>query len=331
MLLDFITILSCYAIIVTAILIVHQNNLIKVWPLLFFLCCVLLYLVIEYIPKGLIFKVSLIGPFLLPYSFWLASKRIFSDKPIPLLRSFIIAIIVVIIYYALYFYIQSELAENLLSLISAILSFFFILLAIYETQMGKENDLINKRNRLRTVFIYTISIIALITLMAELGLQNKDQLLPKLIQRLVILLFSTYILLINTHWKDFLFTVKGKSIEIIDNELINQIQQKMVEKDFYCQASLTIKKLSEALNEQEYIVRRTINQQLNFRNFTDFLNSYRISEAKNILTDNTQKKTTVLEIAYKVGFNSIGPFNRAFKFNTGVTPTDFRRRHLHNA
>jgi AraC-like DNA-binding protein len=331
MLIDFITILSCYAIIVTTILIIRQNDLIKVWPLLFFLCCVLLYLVIEYVPDGIIFKISLIGPFLLPYSFWLASKRIFSDKPIPLLQSLVTGSATIIIYYALYFYGQNEITNSLLPLISAIISFFFILLAIYEAQHGKEIDLINKRKRLRTVFIYAISIIALITLMAELGLQNKDQQLPKLIQRLVILLFTTYILLVNTHWKDFLFTVNKKSIELIDNELIDQIQQKMIEDDFYSQENLTIKKLAETLNEQEYIVRRTINQQLNYRNFTDFLNSYRIAEAKSILADSTQKKTTVLEIAYKVGFNSIGPFNRAFRLNTGITPTDYRRKYLSNS
>ena len=325
---DVISILCCYSIVVSAILIIRQTKLIKIWPLIFFLNCVLLYLVIEYIPEGIVFKVFLTGPFLVPFSFWLASKRIFSDKPIPFLQTFVIAIITLIIYYSLYFFRQRESASNLLPLVSAIISFFFILLAIYEAIKGNEDDLITKRKRFRTVFIYTISIIVLITLMAELGLQNEDQQLPKFVQRTTILVFSTYILLKNAYWKDILFTVKKKSIEVKGDELIDRIQQRMIEEDFYSQENLTIKKLAEALTEQEYIVRRAINQQLNYRNFTDFLNSYRIAEAKNILTDYSHRKTTVLEIAYNIGFNSIGPFNRAFKLNTGVTPTDFRKKHL---
>jgi AraC-like DNA-binding protein len=36
----------------------------------------------------------------------------------------------------------------------------------------------------------------------------------------------------------------------------------------------------------------------------------------------------VLTIALDAGFQSIGPFNRAFKAATGVTPTEFRRQAL---
>jgi len=323
---SYITILSYYSIVLSAILIIRQNKLIKVWPIIFFLTCVLLYLGIDYFPKGVVFKIALAGPYLVSFSFWLVSKSIFSDKPIPLLKNFILAIFLLVVYYILYFFRQKESISSLLPFMSAIISFSFIFLAIYEAQSGKEDDLIFKRKQLRTIFTYTISIIILITLMAELGLRNEDQQVPKLIQRLAILIFSTYILLKNTHWKDFLFSAKKSPIEVIDDGLIDRIQQSMVEDDFYSKENLTIKKLAERLSEQEYIVRRVINQQLYYRNFTDFLNSYRITEAKNILRDTSQKKLTILEIAYKVGFNSIAPFNRAFKLNTGITPTDYRKK-----
>ena len=102
----------------------------------------------------------------------------------------------------------------------------------------------------------------------------------------------------------------------------------MLDNKFFTNESLTIKKLAEELDEKEYILRKIINQQLNYNNFSDFLNSYRIAEAKNRLKDVNQKKKTILEIAYEVGFNSIGPFNRAFKLNTGLTPTEFRKKHI---
>ncbi len=36
----------------------------------------------------------------------------------------------------------------------------------------------------------------------------------------------------------------------------------------------------------------------------------------------------ILTIALDAGFGSIGPFNRAFKAHTGLTPTEYRRGHL---
>ena len=39
----------------------------------------------------------------------------------------------------------------------------------------------------------------------------------------------------------------------------------------------------------------------------------------------------ILTIALDTGFQSIGPFNRAFKAHTGMTPTEFRRTRLGEA
>ena len=68
-----------------------------------------------------------------------------------------------------------------------------------------------------------------------------------------------------------------------------------------------------------------INQQLGYRNFNVFLNNYRIEEAKAALADPTQAEVPVTTIAMDAGFQSLGPFNRAFKATTGVTPTEYRR------
>ena len=47
--------------------------------------------------------------------------------------------------------------------------------------------------------------------------------------------------------------------------------------------------------------------------------------AKQALTDPTQAEVPILTIALDSGFQSLGPFNRAFKADTGMTPTEFRR------
>jgi AraC-like DNA-binding protein len=46
------------------------------------------------------------------------------------------------------------------------------------------------------------------------------------------------------------------------------------------------------------------------------------------LSDPAQARTPVSAIAYEMGFGSLGPFNRAFKGATGLTPTEWRRKAL---
>ncbi|MEO0902667.1 MAG: helix-turn-helix domain-containing protein, partial [Bacteroidota bacterium] len=62
------------------------------------------------------------------------------------------------------------------------------------------------------------------------------------------------------------------------------------------------------------------------QHFFDFVNSYRIQSAVDILKDPTKKKVTILEILYEVGFNSKSSFNTAFKKHTGHTPTTYRSK-----
>ena len=83
--------------------------------------------------------------------------------------------------------------------------------------------------------------------------------------------------------------------------------------------------LAARLDLPEHRLRQVINEGLGHRNFNAFLNRYRIDEAKAALSDLSQRDVPVLTIAMDAGFQSIGPFNRAFKADTGMTPTEFRR------
>jgi AraC-like DNA-binding protein len=58
-------------------------------------------------------------------------------------------------------------------------------------------------------------------------------------------------------------------------------------------------------------------------NFPDFINRYRIEESKQHLANLSNNKTTILEIAYTVGFYSKSTFNSAFKRHTGVAPKEY--------
>ncbi|MGY3546803.1 AraC-like DNA-binding protein [Bradyrhizobium sp. USDA 4472] len=88
---------------------------------------------------------------------------------------------------------------------------------------------------------------------------------------------------------------------------------------------LSIATLSQKLDIPEYRLRHLINRQLGHRNFSAFVNGYRLAEAEAALGDPAQAAVPILTIALDAGFGSIGPFNRAFKAHTGVTPSEYRR------
>lgn len=99
----------------------------------------------------------------------------------------------------------------------------------------------------------------------------------------------------------------------------------------YREQDLSIASLSRKLDIPEHRLRRLINRQLGHRNFSAFVNGYRLAEAETALGDPAQAEVPVLTIALDAGFGSIGPFNRAFKAHTGLTPTEYRRTRLDGA
>jgi AraC-like DNA-binding protein len=113
--------------------------------------------------------------------------------------------------------------------------------------------------------------------------------------------------------------------ESADQKLIDALMRLMADERIYRQENITIGVLAGRLKIPEYRLRRLINQRLGYRNFNVFLNNHRIEEAKTALADPAQAEVPVITIAMDAGFQSLGPFNRAFKAVTGVTPTEYRR------
>jgi AraC-like DNA-binding protein len=110
-----------------------------------------------------------------------------------------------------------------------------------------------------------------------------------------------------------------------DQRLVDALLRLMADERIYRRENLTIGMLATKLGVPEYRLRRLINQRLGYRNFNTFLNNHRIEEAKAALADPTQADVPVITIAMDAGFQSLGPFNRAFKATTGVTPSEYRR------
>ena len=116
-------------------------------------------------------------------------------------------------------------------------------------------------------------------------------------------------------------TLNPEEKNMIRDELLGYIEKEKP----YLDPELSLDQLSRSLNIRPKILSQVINESLN-KNFFEFINGYRIEEAKKKLIDPADKKITVLEILYEVGFNSKSSFNTIFKKHTGLTPSEFKRK-----
>jgi AraC-like DNA-binding protein len=95
----------------------------------------------------------------------------------------------------------------------------------------------------------------------------------------------------------------------------------------YKNPDLKITHLSEKLHTNRTYISKHINTQFSCT-FSDFVNRYRIEEAKRLLTEDSSKTYSLNYISEKSGFGSMGSFMRVFREIVGVTPGQYRERNL---
>lgn len=99
------------------------------------------------------------------------------------------------------------------------------------------------------------------------------------------------------------------------------------EEKVYLTPGLTIGRLAKRLAIPEYRLRALINKKLGYRNFNALLHDYRLRDACEQLADPAKADIPILTIALEVGYQSIAPFNQAFRVAKGCTPSAYRRQH----
>lgn len=108
------------------------------------------------------------------------------------------------------------------------------------------------------------------------------------------------------------------------NEELLKLREYMMKEKPFLSSSLTIQDISAGIEIPVRDLSLLINHTLE-QHFYDFVNTYRVESAMDILKDGSKSKLTILEILYDVGFNSKSSFNTAFKKHTGYTPTAYRK------
>ena len=240
---------------------------------------------------------------------------------------------------------RETLADHLIGGALGLSSLGFGLLAAAQTVSSWRDDLVERRRRLR-VFIVGASAgyISLTAISNLAGARSINSVGVSALEALGLVLIAGAVgwSLLRVNGDGGLFgrvadaepevaDGPGPALAVADAKAIAALEQALNFDRVYRQDGLTIGGLAAQLGLTEHRLRRLINQALGHRNFNSYLNGYRIADAKVALADPSQEAVPILTIALDAGFNSLGPFNRAFKAETGLTPTAFRRQSLGGA
>ena len=216
-------------------------------------------------------------------------------------------------------------------------SVIVVLHALYSVYKGSLDDLFQPRRRFRLCFISCIALTATYIMIMELVFLGRPE--PGWVSLSNTLLIAGTLLAISvpmlTQPSDLLPEPELAHVPNPDKSESSLIEQQIetalataMKDRAYARTGLTIRQLAEEIKTPEHQLRAVINQRLGYKNFSTYLNGFRIEEACKRLTDPEQVRTQVLTIALDTGFASLAPFNRAFRAHKGMTPTEYRKAKL---
>lgn len=286
-----------------------------------------------------------------PYAIWLIALLLFVDggRIKPWVWATILFFFLVRALGQLAFNINPDLGENLSYLLVANLlpqlgMFGFSLHTIMLAFQGYQDDLVVGRRQFRVLFVLCMG--AVVVAVLGIGVVNQMQTLLEMeliggLNDFPSEVFSAYIFFVSLLLNVRAFRLSSEAINLIpdnvvkpiyngngaraqnssDLALVHKLESAMHEEKLFREAGLTISQLAEHLSIQEYKLRRLINHSMNYRNFNQFLNNYRIQDASEQLINSG---APISSIALGVGYSSLSVFNKAFKERFNMTPTEFR-------
>lgn len=295
--------------------------------------------------------------------FWLYARTLFDDRFLPDWRHVAVWVAVVtlgVVFFQAVVVPQRRLLEPPALAVAIAMRWtplLFAVLAIRAAAMGWSADLVERRRRLRRFVVIGGSLYTVVTAAARLlsgdgRLSPAMALLDTAMLVLIVGVLSARVLRLEAG--DLIALRPGPlpgpmpaaptsaaaalagqspvpppaAADPADLRLAAELDRQMTQERAYRSEDLTVASLAARLGAPEYRLRRVINQGLGYRNFSAYVNGFRLDDARRALADPAQREVPVLTIALDAGFQSIGPFNRAFKADTGLTPSEFRRQVL---
>ncbi len=179
-----------------------------------------------------------------------------------------------------------------------------LMMNIKDLITGDEND---------TDWIVLILVVILIAYLGYYGVKQTKMLLPDFL-----------ILESNTR----IDKSASKTPQAIDETEFQQSKQLLVQvieqQKVYLDEDLTLNKLAQQIPITDKKLSMLLNRYMN-TTFYDFINKYRLQSVKEKLASKDFEHLTLLGIAYESGFKSKTSFNRIFKKETGLSPSEYKK------
>jgi len=101
-------------------------------------------------------------------------------------------------------------------------------------------------------------------------------------------------------------------------QLLNLLETEKV----YRQNNINLAVVSNRLGTTRHNTSQVINEHFGL-NFFELINKYRIEEAQNILKGDKNNNLNIIDVAYEVGFNNKVTFNKSFRKQLSITPSQY--------
>ncbi|MBW8244505.1 helix-turn-helix domain-containing protein [Muricauda oceani] len=114
--------------------------------------------------------------------------------------------------------------------------------------------------------------------------------------------------------------VKSGLTDSLSQELKQQLSDLFHNEKLYRKSDINLDMVAEKLDTTRHNASQLINEHFNM-SFREFVNSHRIQEAKELLAQ--ENELNIIDVAYEVGYNNKVSFNKAFKKDTHLTPSEY--------
>lgn len=220
-----------------------------------------------------------------------------------------------------------------------------VLHTVHMATAGFKDDLIEKRRSVRALFVASVATLTIPMIL--LGFPRfyitnfypeyaDPALIDSAFSVMILLTVCCFLLLVTqvdstllklNEVTDFSLDRPGSKREReikIARHTIARIDNLMKVDRVYSQSDFSIGSLTEKIGIKEYQLRKVINTHMKYRNFAQFVNFYRLMDAREklIVTDHP-----VSNIAIEVGYESLSSFHKAFKGMFDTTPREYRMRY----
>ena len=215
----------------------------------------------------------------------------------------------------------------------------FVVAALVNVFRGWRQDLVEARRRLRAAILVSSGAYSIAIMSVELVLRGRPPtaeilLLNAVLLAVLLMGLACVVLDIGPSvrsafgWTPPPAAAQVEPAHVVsrnrEQEIIERLQELMTQDAAYRDATIAIAPLASRLGVTEKKLRELINGQLGFRNFSSYVNAFRLEEVRRRLLDPRQDEVPILTMALEAGFGSIVAFNRAFKDRHGLTPSAYR-------